>query len=77
MELYFKYVEAVQQADKRIEGEKHVRAIFLSSLLTDLVFLLTFDVFMLNLLKWRIHKISLLRRLKEKNKPVISSMKTI
>ncbi|XP_014828638.1 PREDICTED: beta-catenin-like protein 1 [Poecilia mexicana] len=51
MELYFKYMEAVQQADKRIEGEKHVRAIFLSSLLTDLVFLLTFDVFMLNQLK--------------------------
>ncbi|XP_038160834.1 beta-catenin-like protein 1 [Cyprinodon tularosa] len=25
MELYFKYLEAVQQADKRIEGEKHVR----------------------------------------------------
>uniref|UniRef100_A0A7N9AZH3 Beta-catenin-like protein 1 n=1 Tax=Mastacembelus armatus TaxID=205130 RepID=A0A7N9AZH3_9TELE len=24
MELYFKYLEAVQQADKRIEGEKHV-----------------------------------------------------
>ncbi|XP_014878478.1 beta-catenin-like protein 1 [Poecilia latipinna] len=23
MELYFKYLEAVQQADKRIEGEKH------------------------------------------------------
>uniref|UniRef100_A0A3B3WK05 Beta-catenin-like protein 1 n=1 Tax=Poecilia mexicana TaxID=48701 RepID=A0A3B3WK05_9TELE len=26
MELYFKYMEAVQQADKRIEGEKHVRS---------------------------------------------------
>ncbi|MED6248896.1 Beta-catenin-like protein 1 [Ataeniobius toweri] len=25
MELYFKFLEAVQQADKRIEGEKHVR----------------------------------------------------
>lgn len=24
MELHFKYLEAVQQADKRIEGEKHV-----------------------------------------------------
>lgn len=24
MELYFKYLEGVQQADKRIEGEKHV-----------------------------------------------------
>lgn len=25
MELHFKYLEAVQLADKRIEGEKHVR----------------------------------------------------
>lgn len=24
MEMHFKYLEAVQQADKRIEGEKHV-----------------------------------------------------
>lgn len=24
MELHFKYLDAVQQADKRIEGEKHV-----------------------------------------------------
>lgn len=24
MELHFKHLEAVQQADKRIEGEKHV-----------------------------------------------------
>lgn len=30
MELHFKYLEAVQQADKRIEGEKHVSAPFLS-----------------------------------------------
>lgn len=28
MELHFKYLEAVQQADKRIEGEKHVSAPF-------------------------------------------------
>uniref|UniRef100_A0A6Q2X8B8 Beta-catenin-like protein 1 n=1 Tax=Esox lucius TaxID=8010 RepID=A0A6Q2X8B8_ESOLU len=27
MELHFKYLEAVQQADKRIEGEKHVRTL--------------------------------------------------
>lgn len=25
MELHFKYLEAVQVADKKIEGEKHVR----------------------------------------------------
>ena len=25
MEMHFKYMEAVQLADKRIEGEKHVR----------------------------------------------------
>lgn len=31
MELHFKYLEAVQQADKRIEGEKHVSlVVFLS-----------------------------------------------
>lgn len=29
MELHFKYLEAVQQADKRIEGEKHVSITFL------------------------------------------------
>lgn len=28
MELHFKYLEAVQQADKRIEGEKHVSILF-------------------------------------------------
>lgn len=28
MELYFKYLEGVQQADKRIEGEKHVSILF-------------------------------------------------
>lgn len=27
MELHFKYLEAVQLADKRIEGEKHVRVL--------------------------------------------------
>lgn len=30
MELYFKYLEGVQQADKRIEGEKHVGVPFFS-----------------------------------------------
>lgn len=28
MELHFKYLEGVQQADKRIEGEKHVSILF-------------------------------------------------
>lgn len=35
MEMHFKYLEAVQQADKRIEGEKHVSkhlSFFLSTL---------------------------------------------
>lgn len=31
MEMHFKYMEAVQLADKRIEGEKHVRTSTINS----------------------------------------------